>query len=92
MLHSAQDPAIGTGIPLLELIAAIQPAAVKPDLITPGDTPDNKQLNAKYAISLARKLGASVYCTWEDLMDVKPKMVMLFVATLMQTAQRLATK
>lgn len=39
--------------------------------------------NAKYAISMARKIGARVYALPEDIMEVKPKMVMTMFACLM---------
>ena len=39
--------------------------------------------NAKYAISMARKIGARVYALPEDLVEVKHKMVMTVFACLM---------
>lgn len=39
--------------------------------------------NAKYAISMARKIGARVYALPEDITEVKPKMVMTMFACLM---------
>jgi hypothetical protein len=39
-------------------------------------------MNAKYAISIARKLGASIFLTWEDIKEVKSKMLMTFLAGL----------
>jgi plastin-1 len=74
----------------LELLAAVEPRAVKPDLITPGESPEDKVLNAKYVLSVARKIGASVYCTWEDIVAVKPKVMLLLVAAIMQVAQKKA--
>ena len=38
--------------------------------------------NAKYAISIARKLGASIFLVWEDIKDLKSKMLMTFVGSL----------
>jgi Calponin homology (CH) domain len=42
-----------------------------------------KYTNAKYAISMARKIGARVYALPEDITEVKPKMVMTMFACLM---------
>lgn len=42
-----------------------------------------KFTNAKYAISMARKIGARVYALPEDITEVKPKMVMTVFACLM---------
>ena len=39
--------------------------------------------NAKYAITMARKIGAPVYALPEDLTEVKHKMVMTVYASLM---------
>jgi plastin-1 len=39
-------------------------------------------LNAKYAISTARKIGACVFLTPEDIVEVKSKMIMTFVSEL----------
>ncbi|KAE9223987.1 hypothetical protein PF004_g12350 [Phytophthora fragariae] len=46
-------------------------------------TDDAKVSNAKYAISCAQKIGATVFLTYEDIVEVKPKMMMTFVASLM---------
>jgi hypothetical protein len=32
---------------------------------------------------MARKLGAAVFCTHEDIVAVRPKMILMFVASLM---------
>lgn len=42
-----------------------------------------KLVNAKYAISMARKAGARIYALPEDIAEVKPKMVMTVFACLM---------
>lgn len=39
--------------------------------------------NAKYAISMARKIGAKIYALPEDITEVKQKMVMTVFACLM---------
>ncbi|KAL1373749.1 hypothetical protein pipiens_018479, partial [Culex pipiens pipiens] len=39
--------------------------------------------NAKYAVSMARKIGARVYALPEDIAEVKPKMIMTVFACLM---------
>ena len=39
--------------------------------------------NAKYAITMARRIGAPVYALPEDLVEVKYKMVMTVYASLM---------
>jgi hypothetical protein len=39
----------------------------------PGETEDDLKNNAKYVISIARKLGAVIFCVWEDIVNVNPK-------------------
>lgn len=40
-------------------------------------------LNAKYVISIARKMGCCIFLLWEDIVEVKPKMILTFIGTLM---------
>ncbi|XP_078415609.1 plastin-2 [Cetorhinus maximus] len=81
---SFKDREISTSIPVLDLIDAIQPGSVRYDLVKTGDLTDEEKLqNAKYAISMARKIGTRVYALPEDLVEVKPKMVMTVFACLM---------
>ena len=83
-----QDPSLSNGLQILDLLRAVSPPTVNNSLITPGHSPKDKEMNAKYILSVARKIGASCYCTWEDIVDVKPKMRLLLVAGVMQVAQR----
>ncbi|XP_069745758.1 plastin-2-like [Narcine bancroftii] len=84
IISSFKDKEISTSLPVLDLIDAIQPASIRYDLVKTGDMTDEEKLaNAKYAISMARKIGARVYALPEDLVEVKPKMVMTVFACLM---------
>lgn len=83
-ISSFKDKEISSSLAVLELIDAIQPNSIDYDLIKTGNlSDDDKQENAKYAISMARKIGARVYALPEDLVEVKPKMVMTVFACLM---------
>ena len=46
----------------------------------------DKLLNARYALSMARKVGAHIYALPEDMVEVTPKMVMTIFACLMSYA------
>ena len=85
-LASFKDKGLSSGLFLLALIAAVEARAVDPALVTAGATAEEKALNAKYAISCARKLGCTVFCLWEDVTEVNQKMMMVFVASLMAFA------
>ncbi|XP_058483723.1 plastin-3 [Solea solea] len=83
-ISSFKDKAISSSLAVLELIDAIQPSSINYDLIkTSSLSEEDKLENAKYAISMARKIGARVYALPEDLVEVKPKMVMTVFACLM---------
>ncbi|XP_063046202.1 plastin-3 [Engraulis encrasicolus] len=83
-ISSFKDKEISTSLPVLDLIDAIQPGSVSYDLVKTGTLSDEDKLeNAKYAVSMARKIGARVYALPEDLVEVKPKMVMTVFACLM---------
>lgn len=83
-ITSFKDKEISSSLAVLELIDAIQPGSVSFDLVKTGNLSDDDKLdNAKYAISMARKIGARVYALPEDLVEVKPKMVMTVFACLM---------
>mmetsp|Transcript_6685 Transcript_6685/g.6548 ORF Transcript_6685/g.6548 Transcript_6685/m.6548 type:complete len:612 (-) Transcript_6685:35-1870(-) len=78
---SYKDKSISNGRFLIELFSSIEPRAINWDLITPGEDPEGREQNAKYILSVARKLGSSIFCTWEDIVEVNPKMIMTLVAT-----------
>jgi plastin-1 len=46
---------------------------VDEELVTLGETEEDKKMNAKYAISLARSIGAVVFMTWEDMVAANGK-------------------
>lgn len=54
--------------------------------VNAAETEADKMSNAKYAISMSRKIGAGVYALPEDLVEVKPKMVLTVFACLMARA------
>lgn len=83
-IKSFKDRTIGTSLPVLDLIDAIQPNSVNFELVKTGELTDEDKLsNAKYAVSMARKIGAKVYALPEDLVEINQKMVMTIFACLM---------
>uniref|UniRef100_A0A8B9GJ49 Plastin-1 n=1 Tax=Amazona collaria TaxID=241587 RepID=A0A8B9GJ49_9PSIT len=83
-IMSFKDKSISTSLPVLDLIDAIAPKAVRPEMVKREDlSSEDKLNNAKYAISVARKIGARIYALPDDLVEVKPKMVMTVFACLM---------
>ena len=47
------------------------------------DALQERKSNATYAISCAHKMGAKVFTSWEDIVQVQPKMILTFLAAAM---------
>ncbi|KAJ9072472.1 fimbrin [Entomophthora muscae] len=77
-IRSFKDSSLRTGHFLLALVNELRPGIVDETLLTPGHSEDDAKLNALYAISLARKMNATIFLLPEDIIEVKPKMVTLF--------------
>ncbi|MBN3304027.1 PLSI protein, partial [Amia calva] len=83
-ITSFKDKLISTSLPVIDLIDTIAPNAIKEEMVKRENLSDEDKLNnAKYAISVSRKIGAQVYALPDDLVEVKPKMVMTVFACLM---------
>uniref|UniRef100_A0A6Q2YYH2 Plastin-3 n=1 Tax=Esox lucius TaxID=8010 RepID=A0A6Q2YYH2_ESOLU len=83
-ISSFKDKEISTSLAVVDLIDAIQPGSISYELVKTGSlSAEDKLENAKYAVSMARKIGARVYALPDDLVEVKPKMVMTVFACLM---------
>jgi len=77
------DSSISKGRPIIDLIDAIRPKSINYDIVKAGDNDEEKLGNAKYAISVAWRLGARIYALPEDITQVKSKMLMTIFACLM---------
>ncbi|XP_028399055.1 plastin-2-like isoform X2 [Dendronephthya gigantea] len=78
-----KDPTIGSSQAIIDLIDSIKPKSVYYPAVQTTDTDEAKFSNAKFAISMARKVGARIYALPEDIVEVNPKMVMTIFACLM---------
>jgi len=87
-MASFKDPSLATGMFFLDLLWAVESRIINMEFVTAGDTKENQLLNAKYAISVARKLGAVVFLLPEDIQEVKPKMILTFVASIMSVDKK----
>lgn len=81
-----KDPNLSTSMAIIDLVDAIQPGSVDYELVTAGVTDEDKELNAQYAISMSRKIGAGTYALPEDIVEIKPKMILTIFACLMTLA------
>jgi len=79
-----QDKTNKTAMPIIHLIDVIKPDVIDYSIVHDAPANDGECMsNAKYAITMARKIGAPVYALPEDITEVKHKMVMTVYASLM---------
>jgi hypothetical protein len=64
---------LSDGKAMIQVCAAIEPRCINWELVMEGANDDEKKNNAKYGISCSRKLGAVIFCIWEDLVEVNAK-------------------
>jgi len=88
-IKSYQDPALKDGLFFIYLLASIRNDIIDWDIVKTESkdsgslNKDDSILNARYAISIARKLGATIFLLPEDIYELKPKMILTFLASCM---------
>eukprot|EP01134_Creolimax_fragrantissima_P002931 CFRG2931T1 len=83
-INSFKDASISNSLAIIDLIDSIKPGSINYEYVIANATSENdKMANAKYAISMARKVGAGVYALPEDIVEVNQKMVMTVFACIM---------
>ena len=71
---------------LLKVMQSISSNAINWEVVLEGKDEDELKDNAKYAIGIARKLGAVIFCTWEDITTANKKMMLIIIASLYEIA------
>jgi len=85
-ISSFQDPVLRSSHFFLHLLNTVK-NVVNFDLVTPyGGSDEDALLNAKYTISIARKLGCTIFLLPEDILELKPKMILTLVGSIMSVA------
>jgi len=79
-IRNLNDKGLADATFLLLLCSAVAPRTVDWSLGALGD--GDQKSNAQYAISVARKIGACVFLSPEDITEVKPKMLFSFIAAI----------
>lgn len=83
-ISSFQDTKLNDGVIIAKVVESIKPGIVNWDNVNLSATEyDDRLQNARYAIGLARKIGAGVYALPEDVVEVKQKMLLTIFACLM---------
>ena len=78
-IRSFKDQAIGNGVFLLDVLNGMKSSYVDYDLVTSGRTEDEAYANAKLAISIARKMGATIWLVPEDICQIRSRLVVTFI-------------
>jgi len=65
------------------VLGGVFPKVINWDLMTDGDNLDDALLNARYALSVARKENCTIFLLPEDIVEANPRMCMTFGAAIM---------
>ncbi|GAB5358786.1 hypothetical protein AAMO2058_000488600 [Amorphochlora amoebiformis] len=85
-VRSFKEAHLRKGFYFLLLLWAVDDYVVNWDVVTNGETNADCILNARYAISVARKLGATIFLLPEDITELNAKMIMTFVGGILALA------
>ncbi|KAJ8059878.1 hypothetical protein OCU04_011506 [Sclerotinia nivalis] len=88
-IRSFKDQSIGSGVFLLDVLNGMKSSYVDYDLVTPGTNEDDAYMNAKLSISIARKMGATIWLVPEDICQVRSRLVVTFIGSLMATYEKM---
>lgn len=78
-IRNFKDQSIGTGVFLLDVLNGMKSSYVDYDMVAPGKTDEECYGNAKLAISIARKMGATIWLVPEDICQVRSRLVTTFI-------------
>jgi len=86
-MASFKDQSLKDSVFFLELLDSIR-SVVDWGIVARGNSEADNLNNAKYAISIARKLGATIFLLPEDITESKDKMILTFIGSLMAVAKK----
>ena len=87
-IRSFKDSGLSNAVFLLDVLAGMKPAYVDYDLVNGGRNEEECYLNAKLAISIARKMGATIWLVPEDIVAVQSRLITTFIGSLMSTNEK----
>jgi plastin-1 len=88
-IKNLKDKEMSDGHFLLQVLSSIEPRAIDWDIVKKGEAEEDKENNAKYIVSIVRKLGGVVFCVWEDLVKVDYKQTFILFATIYELDQQI---
>ena len=83
IMKSFREPENKNSVLFMELLEAMRPGIVNWEIMRGIESREDLMHNAKYVISVARKMGATVFIAWEDIVEVNKNMLVTFVCELM---------
>lgn len=88
-VRSFKDSSLSSGVFLLDVLNGLKPGYVDYDLVYQGAnlTSEEQYANARLAISIARKIGALIWLVPEDINEVRSRLILSFVGSLMSVAE-----
>lgn len=85
-VRSFKDAHLRMGFYFLLLLWAVDDYIVDWNVVTRASSEQDCVLNARYAISVARKLGATIFLLPEDITELNSKMILTFVGGILSLA------
>ncbi|KAJ1035956.1 hypothetical protein NDA13_000611 [Ustilago tritici] len=82
-IRSFKDSQLKTAVFFLDLLNALRPGIVDYGLVNQGRNEEESKMNAKLAINIARKLGALIFLVPEDIVELRQRLILTFVGSLM---------
>ncbi|KAK5169026.1 fimbrin [Saxophila tyrrhenica] len=88
-IRSFKDQNLATGVFFLDVLNGMKSSYVDYDLVASGKGEGEGYANAKLAISIARKMGATIWLVPEDITQARARLMVTFVGSLMAAAERM---
>jgi len=87
-MQNFKDASLKNSLFFLDLLDCVRPGCVDHSLVLHSGSDEDNMKNAKLAISMARKLGATIFLLPEDIVEVKHKMILTFIGSIMAVGKR----
>jgi plastin-1 len=88
-VRSFKDSSLSTGVFFLDVLNGMKSSYVDYDLVAQGKGDEERYANAKLAISIARKMGATIWLVPEDITRGRSRLIVTFIGSLMATAEKM---
>lgn len=88
-IRSFKDSSLATGVFFLDVLNGMKSSYVDYDLVASGRSDEEAYANAKLAISIARKMGATIWLVPEDITSLRSRLIVTFIGSLMATAEKM---